>query len=74
MRVLVSSSIGYNHSHCHCNALLSPVMLIQCLMCPETHTWLGYWGAHMKTEEFRALKEYQKVLSLVYFTNLTLGC
>jgi len=43
-------------------------------MCPETHTWLGYWGAHMKTEEFRALKEYQKVLSLVYFTNLTLGC
>lgn len=56
------------------NALLISVMLILCLLCSESHTWLGYWGAHMKTEEFRALKEYQKVLFLLYFTNLTLDC
>jgi hypothetical protein len=27
----------------------------------EEHAWIGYWGAHMKADEFRLLKEYQKV-------------
>jgi tubulin polyglutamylase TTLL4 len=27
----------------------------------ETRTWIGYWGRHLKSAQYRTLKPYQKV-------------
>ncbi|KAH3717495.1 hypothetical protein DPMN_060789 [Dreissena polymorpha] len=37
----------------------------------RNHDWLGCWGKHMKSQGFKALREYQKVG--VFFTILGMG-
>jgi len=49
-----------------CRLVHNLVVPTESVLCSESHTWLGYWGAHMKTEDFRALKDYQKVLLLCF--------
>jgi len=31
--------------------------------------WLGYWGKHMKSEAFKNIKSYQKVVAAMCFTS-----
>lgn len=56
---------------CH-NSLL-PVVIRQCLstsyftIVDETNRWIGYWGRHLRSTQYRSVLPYQKVFLHLHF-------